>query len=132
LPQVPHTSLIRGRRFTSQIPLFASYVFVFADDHDRIQTLSTQRVIQMLPAPDRAEVTSDLKNIQSLIAANAPLTLESRLQPGRKVRVKNGSLMGMEGVIVARRGCDRLLVSVAFLQQGVSIEISDFQVEPLS
>ena len=50
---------------------------------------------------------------------------------GQRVRVKNGSLLGIEGTIVCRRGEDRLLVAVEFLQQGVSILISDFQVEPI-
>jgi hypothetical protein len=39
--------------------------------------------------------------------------------------------MGLEGTIVSRRGEDRLLIAVNFLQQGVSIQISDFQVERL-
>jgi hypothetical protein len=39
--------------------------------------------------------------------------------------------MGLEGVIISRRGEDRLLVGVHFLQQGVSILIQDFQVEPI-
>jgi hypothetical protein len=39
--------------------------------------------------------------------------------------------MGLEGTVVERRGEERLLIAVHFLQQGVSIQISDFQVEPL-
>ena len=45
--------------------------------------------------------------------------------------MKSGSLMGLEGTILARRGEDRLVVAVEFLQQGVSVLISDFQVEPI-
>jgi hypothetical protein len=48
------------------------------------------------------------------------------------VRIRTGPLAGMEGVVVKRRGGDRLLVVVKFLQQGASIQIEDFQVEPLS
>lgn len=131
LPLVSHTKLMRGRRVTSQLPLFGSYLFVFADDGERVQTLSTKRITQMLPAGDGATLARDLVNVRSLIASGAPLTVESRLEAGCRVRVKNGSLMGMEGVVVARRGVERLLVAVQFLQQGVSIEINDFQVEPL-
>ena len=41
------------------------------------------------------------------------------------------ALLDIEGVIVSRRGSDRLVVAVDFLQQGVSILIEDFQVEPI-
>jgi len=131
LPLVEKTSMIRGRRVKSLLPLFTSYLFIYADEAERIKTLSTNRVVQMFAAPDALEMTNDLKHIQTLIESGAPLTVESCLQPGQRVRVKTGSLRGIEGVITARRGEDRLLVAVNFLQQGVSVLIQDFQVEPL-
>ena len=130
LPLVPKVNLIRGRRVTSQLPLFGSYLFLFATNEERIMALSTQRIVQLLPAPRTDEMTRDLRNVQALVQAGAPLTVESRLQPGQKVRVKNGSLMGVEGTITERRGEGRLLVAVRFLQQGVSVLIQDFQLEP--
>ncbi|MDZ4821501.1 MAG: antitermination protein NusG, partial [Planctomycetota bacterium] len=65
----------------------------------------------------------------SLIESGEPLTVESRLRAGQRVRVKNGALEGIEGTIVERRGEERLLIAVEFIQQGVSILIGDFQVE---
>jgi transcriptional antiterminator RfaH len=59
------------------------------------------------------------------------LTVERRLVSGQPVRIKVGPMKGIEGVVVSRRGQTRLLVSVAFMQQGASIEIDDFQVEPI-
>ena len=40
-------------------------------------------------------------------------------------------MAGLEGVVVKRRGKDWLLVAVQFLQQGASVMLEDFQVEPL-
>jgi hypothetical protein len=40
-------------------------------------------------------------------------------------------MAGFEGTIVQRRGTDRLLIAVSFLQQGVSVEINDFMVDPI-
>jgi transcription antitermination factor NusG len=131
LPLIPKTNIIRGRKLTSQIPLFGSYMFLFANEEERIQALTTERIVQLLPAPAGQEIAQDLQNIRALIAAGTPLTLESRLSVGRRVRVKSGALMGMEGVIMSRRGEDRLLVGVRFLQQGASVLIQDFQVEPI-
>jgi transcription antitermination factor NusG len=131
LPLISQTTLLAGRRSTSLRPLFPSYLYVFGSENERVSALATKRATQILCARDSQLMTRDLANIRSLIEAGVPMTLESRLEPGRRVRVKHGALMGMEGKIVSRRGGDRLLVAVEFLQQGVSIEISDFQVEPL-
>src|SRR5262249_29303529 len=110
---------------------FGGYLFLYGTDDERVQSLATNRIVHILPVPQADEITRDLQNVRDLIEAGVPLTPEARLQPGRRVRVKCGSLMGLEGVVVSRRGEDRLLVAVHFLEQGVSIQISDFQVEPI-
>jgi hypothetical protein len=43
LPLILKTSLIRGRKFISQIPLFGSYMFLFANEEERVKALTTQR-----------------------------------------------------------------------------------------
>ena len=131
LPLVPRTTMIAGRRVRSLLPLFTSYLFLYGTDEERVQTLATNRVAQLWGASKLDDVTRDLQSVQALIDSGVPLTPEGQLKPGRRVRVKTGMLMGLEGVVVARRGEDRLLVAVNFLQQGVSVQIHDYQVEPL-
>jgi len=67
-----------------------------------------------------------------LIASGAPLTLESRLAPGDRVRVRRGPLVDLEGTVLSRRGQTRLLIAVNFLQQGASVEIDDFLLDPIA
>ena len=85
----------------------------------------------MFRAARGVELTQDLRSVRALIESGVPLTTEGRLQPGQRVRVKSGLLLGLEGIILSRRGEDRLLIAVNFLQQGVSVQISDYQVEPI-
>jgi len=131
LPLIPKVSMIGGRRVKSLLPLFNSYIFIFADDSERIQACATQRVAHLFAPSNVQSMTRDLRNVRALIDSGVPLTVEARLLPGQRVRVKHGALLGVEGVIESRRGGDRLVVAVEFLQQGVSILISDFQLEPI-
>jgi hypothetical protein len=66
-----------------------------------------------------------------LIASNAPLTPESRLVPGNRVRVRAGALLGMEGTVLRRRGEVRLLVAINFIQQGASVLMEDCMLEAI-
>jgi transcriptional antiterminator RfaH len=43
--------------------------------------------------------------------------------------VRSGALEGIEGTVVKRRGAQRLVVAVRFLNQGVSIELEDVDLE---
>ena len=101
------------------------------DAEERVTALTSNRISQILDVEDQATLVSDLRQINSLINAEAPLTIEQRIQPGRKVRVKDGVLAGLEGTIISRRANSRLLIAVNYLNQGVSIQIEDYMVEPL-
>jgi transcriptional antiterminator RfaH len=131
LPLISRVTSIAGRRVKSLSPLFGGYLFLYGSDEERMQALATNRVAQSWAAPQVDEMTRDLQQIRALIDSGVPLTTEGRLQAGQRVRVKAGSLMGMEGVVLSRRGEHRLLIAVQFLQQGVSIQINDYQLEPI-
>jgi transcriptional antiterminator RfaH len=131
LPLVSKENYFRGHRVHSYLPLFAGYVFLFANDAERVRSLTTNRISYMLYVSDPWQLRQDLLQISQLIASDAPLTVEKRLQPGQRVRVRNGPLVGMEGTLVTRRGRSKLLVLINFLGQGASVEINDFQLEPV-
>ncbi|HZZ73956.1 MAG TPA: transcription termination/antitermination NusG family protein [Pirellulales bacterium] len=118
-----------GRVRVSQVPLFAGYVFFRGDADQRREALATNCISQCLAVSDPEQLRRDLANVRRLILSQQPLTAESRLEPGARVRIKTGPLMGLEGVILKRHGQERLLVAVQFLQQGASIQIEDFVVE---
>ena len=120
-----------GRMRHSYLPLFASYVFVFGTDSQRQQALTTNCVSRCLQVPDGGKLVQDLRQIRRLIELDAPLTIEARIEPGRRVRVRFGPMAGLEGTVVKRRGRDWLVVAVEFLGQGASVLLEDFQVEPL-
>jgi transcriptional antiterminator RfaH len=131
LPLVAKTNLIRGRKVQSHIPLFGGYVFLFGSEEERTKSLTTNRVSTILNVDDQRQLATDLRHVARLIESNAPLTVERRLEAGSPVRIKTGPMQGLEGTVISRRGQTRLLVSVRMLQQGVSVEIDDFVLEPL-
>ncbi|HEX7380433.1 MAG TPA: antitermination protein NusG [Pirellulales bacterium] len=131
LPQVPKTSSIRGRKYVSYVPVFTSYVFVFGNNFERHFSLTTNRIAGYLSVPNGDELTRQLFDLSRLIGAGVPMTVEGRLKAGDRVRVKSGSLAGVEGTVLARCRKCRLIVAVNLLQQGVSVEIDDHLLEPI-
>ena len=132
LPLVKKTMVYRRRRIVASIPLFAGYVFLYGSERERHRAWTTNRLSRVLTVADPDQLWCDLRQLRRLIAAGAPLTLESRLAPGNRVRVRRGPLVDMEGTVLSRRGQTRLMISVNFLQQGASVEIDDFLLEPLT
>lgn len=120
-----------GRIRTSYVPLFPGYVFSLVDDEHRRAALATNTISRWLSVPDQRMLEHDLRDIKQLIDTEIPLTPESRIEQGQSVRVRSGPLQGMEGTVVNRKGEQRLVVAVRFLNQGASIELEDVDVERL-
>ena len=131
LPLVANERQIRGRRVKSWVPLFGGYLFLFGSKSQEFSRLKTNRICSLLPVDDAAQLVNELRNIKMLVESDAALTVERRLEAGRRVRVKSGSFTGAEGIVITRRGRNRLFVAVSLLQQGVSLEIDDFMLEPI-
>jgi transcriptional antiterminator RfaH len=131
LPLVKKTYVSCGRKFSADVPLFPGYVFMFGSEQERISSLTSNRVSRVLPVADPTRLRAELEQLFRLINSGAPLTVEQRLAPGNRVRVRRGALAGMEGTVLVRRGKTRLIVTVTFLQQGASVEVDDFNLEPI-
>ena len=74
---------------------------------------------------------TDLRQIRAVVTAGIPLTPESRLEAGNQVRVRTGPFAGYEGMVVRREGKTRFLLSIRFLEQGVSMAMDEGLLEPL-
>lgn len=120
-----------GRTRESFVPLFSSYVFLRGTNEERQRALTTNCVSRCLEVANPVQLIHDLRQIRQLVASGAPLTVEARIEPGRRIRVRSGPMSGLEGHVVQRRGKEWLVVAVEFLGQGASVLMEDFQVEPL-
>jgi transcription antitermination factor NusG len=120
-----------GRVRTSYEPLFSNYVFVYGNEDQRYQTLTTNCVSRCCPVGDASRLICDLQDLQRLISTGAPLTPERRVVPGERVRVRTGPFSGFEGMVLKRHGETRLLVYVEFMRQGASVQLDDCQVDVL-
>lgn len=131
-PQIPQRRRSpAGRIRTTYSPLFNNYVFICGNDEARYQAVCTGRVTKVTDIKDVPKFIDDLKQIRNLIELGVPLTLESRLEAGQRVRVRSGVFAGYEGTILRREQETRLLVSVQFMEQGVSVKLEDCQLEPI-
>ena len=111
------------------VPLFPGYVFLCANEEQRAEAFRTKCVVRIIEAPDKSELIFDLRQVQQLIASDAPLSPEARLVRGMKVRIRSGPFAGIEGSVIKRRGKDMLLVAVNFLQRGASVVVGDYETE---
>lgn len=133
LPQIlneHHTP--RGRAVKSLLPMFTGYIFLYGDDKDRMKAIQGNRLAGVLQVFDQEGLEKDLVRIQKLLSSGLPLVAEPRTLPGTFVRIKEGPLAGLEGKVSRRGNGDHFVAMVRFLSQGASVQLQDWQVEPIA
>ena len=121
-----------GRRSVEvRIPLFPGYVFLCGGLEDREAALRTNRVANVLEVAHQERLRSDLRHIQRVVESDEPVDLYPRLKEGCRCRVTRGSLVGLEGIVLRRRGMWRVFIGVHFLGQSAELEIDPVQLEIL-
>lgn len=117
------------RVVTTEVPLFAGYVFCRFDSSRPLPIVTTPGVVSIVgfgnhpaPIPD-----DEIKAIESILKSGIGTEPCPFLQEGQRVRVTHGSLKDLEGILIKKKSDWRLVVSISMLQRSVSVEIdSDF------
>ena len=130
LPQVARESRTpKGRSIRSILPLFAGYVFLHGDRFARVACLKGNTLVQILRVSDQARLDGDLRQIQRMLASGLPVVAEPSFPAGTMVRITEGPLRGVVGVVERRAKGDRFVAVVDFLKQGAAVALRDWQVE---
>jgi transcription antitermination factor NusG len=116
-----------------EMPLFPGYVFASFD---------LSRVSEVLTAPGLVSIIgfgngyfpvddAEIEALRIMMAAGIEVHRNLEFRTGAKVRVRNGPLEGLEGVLVEIKNQHRLIVSVSLLQRSVGVDVDDVMVELL-
>ena len=135
LPLVTEVHRWSDRRKSVELPLFSCYVFVkfSATCEQRLRVLRIDGVLKFVGARGQGIpiAESQIETIRTLIGQQIPWTTHPFLQIGQRVRVRSGSLDGVEGILVSRNDDNTLVVSVDAIQRSLAVRIQGYDVEPV-
>jgi transcription antitermination factor NusG len=118
-----------------EVPLFSCYVFVnlVASSRLRLEVLKTAGVFRFVHVHGEPAAIPDsqIESIQTVLANDLPVSACGFIQIGQRVRIRGGSLEGVEGILTASKGGQKLVISVDLLQQAVEVTVEGYAVEPI-
>jgi DNA-binding response OmpR family regulator len=126
------------RRWTDRhkmlsLPLFPGYVFVRGGLNRRLEVVTTPGVQMILFYGERVAIIREVEIQAIRKRLDGPYHAEPHpyLKCGERVRVKRGSLKGIEGILVRKKNLYRLVLSVDLLARSVAVEIDATDLEPM-
>ncbi len=114
-----------------ELPLFPGYVFCRFNALMRLPIVTTPGVTHVLGAGNRPIPLSEteITSLQIAIKAQLPLQPFPFPQVGQRVRIEEGVLAGVVGIIISVKRSVNLVLSVTLLQRSVLLEINRDQVD---
>lgn len=131
LPLVERTTYTGRRKRRSRVPLFPGYVFVHGTIEQAYDADRTKRVARVIDPANQAQLHDELANIRLALECGAALTPTDRLSPGVRVEVIAGPFKGVVGTVEQSAGRERLILGVASLGRGASLEIDASLLQPV-
>lgn len=121
------------RTKTLELPVFPGYVFSRFDVEVRMPILTTPGVLAVaglgrIPQPLEER---EIEQIRRVANSGLPVQPWPYLKIGQVVRVTAGPLIGIEGLLVQRRGETRVVLSVTQLERSMSILLDADCVRPV-
>lgn len=133
LPTVSAKERRTARSKEIAAPLFAGYVFCEFDAINRLPILITPGVIAVvgrgrIPIPVE---DSELAAVRRMVSAGFQPEPWPYLEVGQPIRIEDGALTGLEGMLVSFKGSRRIVVSISLLKRSVALEIDRSSVRPI-
>lgn len=115
----------KDRRVRLQLPLFPGYVFVRLALRDRLNVLQVPSVARLVgfgggfPA---ALPETEIETLRAGLCGGLRAQPHPYLSVGRRVRIVNGPLAGMEGILLRRKGNLRVVLSLDLIMRSIAVE----------
>ena len=114
------------------IPLFPGYAFVHLDQSKNssravLRTAGLIRFVSfggIVAAIPRKQIDDQ----RLLLQEKGQFSLHPFVQTGQRVRIRNGCLRGLEGILLKREK-EKLIISIQSIQRSLAIEIQGYELE---
>ena len=134
LPLVTETHRWSDRRKSVDVPLFPGYVFVqiLNSPEAQMRVLKTSGVVQFVGNRQGAVPIQDkeIDDVRAVLEERVSCSPYPFLQLGQRVRIRGGSLDGIEGILIERDSASKLVISIELIQRSLAVSVYTFAVEP--
>lgn len=120
-----------GRKMRSLLPLFSGYLFFCGNENQRIESLRTNRVANLIEVKDQEKLLGELLRIEQVLQSGANLMPHKYIKTGQRCRVTAGPLADLKGIVVKTKGATRLVLQIDMLGQAASVEIDTDMIETI-
>jgi transcription antitermination factor NusG len=121
LPSVTKVKQWSDRKKKVTEPLLKGYIFIYANERERIISLEQYSVVRCLTERGRAAKIPEwqINNLKKMLSTESDVLVKEGLVPGVKIKIKEGPFEGVIGVLREIDNEKTLAVSIDLLNRSV-------------
>ena len=121
LPTITRLKQWSDRKKKVTEPLLRGYIFIFADEKERMISLERQSVVRCIFDNGRPAKIPEwqIENLRKMLESKSELFIHEGLVPGVKVEIKAGPFEGVIGTIQQSDNGNNIAVSIDLLNRSV-------------
>jgi transcription antitermination factor NusG len=131
LPLVKQKQASERRPRFSLIPLFTGYVFLKGNAGHRRAAFGTGRTVRIIDVKDQKLFCKDLNIVHTAVTNRKVGICGFGVVKGKKVRITEGPLKGMEGTVLQRKNKKELIIQFDSIDQALRIAIESDRIEAI-
>ncbi len=127
LPTITRLKQWSDRKKKVTKPLLGGYIFIFANETERLLSIEQQAIVRCLFDAGRPARIPEwqIENLKKLLETNQELLIHNGIVAGAKVAIKNGPLEGVIGTVVKGGTGKSISVSIDLLNRSVIARLTD-------
>jgi transcriptional antiterminator RfaH len=121
LPSITKLKQWSDRKKKITEPILRGYIFIFADERERLLSLEQNAIVRCVFDNGRAAKIPDwqIENLKKMLSTDSDFFVSDGIVPGVKVRIKEGPFEGVIGIVVDSEQGKSIAVSIDLLNRSV-------------
>jgi len=121
LPTITRMKQWSDRKKKITEPLLRGYIFIHADEKERILSLEQKSVVRCIFDQGRPAKIPEwqIDNLKTMLNSNSELFIKEGIIPGTQVRIKDGPFEGIIGTVQNSESGKTIAISIDLLNRSV-------------
>jgi len=134
LPTYTSVRRWKDRRVSLELPLFPGYLFVRMVLRDRLLVLQIPGVVRLVGFDGQPAALADneIEILRYGFSERISAEPHPYLKVGHRVRIVNGPLTGLAGILKKRKNALRVVLALDLIQRAVAVDVNATDVVPFT
>lgn len=114
----------RQKKWVDQI-LFPNYIFINTNYTELFNIIKFPKIVTFISCGGKPSIipTNEIDSIKKMLSQDLPITIDNQFNIGEEVKIGNGPLAGVKGILVSHNGKSKFCIQLKEINYTIYIDI---------